>query len=80
VPSKSPIGHAIGYGRSIRAALDRYLEMGLLAMNNHTAERTLRPVAAGRESGMFCGSDGLGRISAIRFRMNTISKGWGIVL
>jgi len=54
------MGQVIGYDRSNRAAVNRYLEAGFLAIDNDAAERASRPVAVGRKNWMRCGSDGGG--------------------
>ena len=62
---KSPIGDAIGYALGNWAALVRYTEDGDLAIDNNTAERSLRGVAVGRKNWLFFGSDTGGRTAAI---------------
>jgi len=54
---KSPIGQAIGYARGQWLALNRYLDNGILDIDNNLAERVLRIVAIGRKNWMFAGSD-----------------------
>jgi transposase len=57
VAPKSPMGQAIGYARSNWQALTRYLDNGVLEIDNNTAERALRRVALGRKNWLFAGSD-----------------------
>ena len=64
VSPKSPLGEAIRYARSQWLALTRYLEDGILAIDNNAAERALRRVAVGRKNWLFAGSDEGGRRAA----------------
>jgi transposase len=66
---KSPLGEAIGYARGQWVALTRYLEDGLLEIDNNSAERALRRVAVGRKNWMFAGSDEGGRRAAILYSL-----------
>lgn len=61
---KSPLGMAIGYARAQWGALTRYLEDGILDIDNNAAERALRRVAVGRKNWLFAGSDAGGRRAA----------------
>jgi transposase len=54
---KSPAGQAIHYALSNWAALGRYVEDGDLAIDNNSAERTMRGIAIGRKNWLFFGSD-----------------------
>ena len=54
---KSPLGQAIAYTLSNRAALNCYTDEGYLAIDNNAAERALRRVALGRKNWLFAGSD-----------------------
>ena len=62
---KSPLGQAIAYTRSNWSALNRYLDDGILAIDNNAAERAVRGIAVGRKNWMFAGSDRGGRAAAI---------------
>jgi len=66
---KSPIGEAISYARAQWVALTRYLEDGLLELDNNRAERALRRVAIGRKNWLFAGSDEGGRRAAIVYSL-----------
>jgi transposase len=66
---KSPIGEAIHYARAQWVGLSRYLEDGLLEVDNNRAERALRRVAIGRKNWMFAGSDEGGRRAAIVYSL-----------
>lgn len=64
---KSPLGEAVGYALSNWDALMRYTEQGDLAIDNNLAERTLRPVALGRNNWQFCGSAAGGQTAAVLY-------------
>ena len=75
---KSPIGGAIGYARSNRAALNRFTEAGYLSIDNNASERAVKPVAIGRRNWLFAGSEGGGRSAAILFSFASTCKALGI--
>ncbi len=54
---KSAMGEALGYIHGQWCALTRYLEDGLLEIDNNDTERALRGVAIGRKNWLFAGSD-----------------------
>jgi transposase len=64
---KSPLGEAIAYTLKHWEALGRYTEQGYLAIDNNLAERTLRPVALGRNNWQYCGSVNGGKTAAALF-------------
>jgi transposase len=66
---KSPLGEAISYARAQWVALTRYIEDGILELDNNRAERALRRVAIGRKNWMFAGSDEGGRRAAIVYSL-----------
>jgi transposase len=66
---KSPMGEAITYARGQWVALTRYLEDGILEIDNNRAERALRRVAIGRKNWMFAGSDEGGHRAAILYSL-----------
>jgi transposase len=55
--SKSETAGAIRYALSRWRALTRYIDDGLLEIDNGAAERALRAVALGRKNFLFVGSD-----------------------
>ena len=69
VPPKSPLGVAIGYALSQWRALTRYLDDGILDIDNNAAERALRRVAVGRKNWLFAGSDEGGRRAAVIYSL-----------
>ncbi len=66
---KSPIGQAIGYAQGQWQALNRYLDDGVLDIDNNLAERTLRMVAIGRKNWLFVGHDNGGHRAAIIYSL-----------
>lgn len=66
---KSPLAEAIGYARTHWIALTRYLDDGILELDNNIAERALRRVAIGRKNWMFAGSDEGGQRAAILYSL-----------
>lgn len=71
---KSAIGQAISYALSNWEALNRYVESGVLAIDNNAAERALRQIAVGRNNWTFLGGDQGGRTAAILFSMTGTCK------
>src|SRR5580698_9838296 len=64
--TKSETAGAIRYALSHWRALTRYVDDGLLEIDNSAAERALRTVALGRKNYLFCGSNSGGvRAAAI---------------
>ncbi|MCP4599051.1 MAG: IS66 family transposase [Proteobacteria bacterium] len=66
---KSPMGQAIGYARGQWDALNRYLENGILSIDNNLSERTLRMVVIGRKNWLFAGHDNGGLRAAIIYSL-----------
>jgi transposase len=64
---KSPMGQAVSYALNQWAALQRYLDDGLLEIDNNATERSLRGVAVGRKNWLFAGSEAGGRRAAILY-------------
>ncbi|MCC6997683.1 MAG: IS66 family transposase [Deltaproteobacteria bacterium] len=56
-PPSDPLAKAAGYVINQNGALRRFLEDGLLPIDNTLTERRLRPIATGRKNYLFCGSD-----------------------
>jgi transposase len=63
-PTKSETAGAIRYALSDWRALNRYVDDGLLEIDNSAAERALRAVALGRKNYLFCGSNSGGERAA----------------
>lgn len=66
---KSPLGQAITYTQAQWKALTRYVEDGILEIDNNRAERALRRIAIGRKNWMFAGSDEGGRRAATLYSL-----------
>ena len=66
---KSVAAGAIGYAMNQWKALTRYLENGLIEMDNSAAERALRTVAIGRKNYLFLGSDAGGERAATMYSL-----------
>jgi hypothetical protein len=62
--SKSETAGAIRYALSHWRALTRYVNDGLLEIDNSAAERSLRAVAIGRKNYLFMGADSGGQSAA----------------
>jgi transposase len=75
---KSPIGQAIGYAQGQWEALNRYLDDGILSIDNNLAERVLRMVAIGRKNWLFVGHDNGGHRAAIIYSLVASCKLCGI--
>jgi transposase len=66
---KSPIGKAIGYARGQWEALNRYVDNGILDIDNNAAERALKRIVIGRKNWLFAGSDNGGKRAAIIYSL-----------
>jgi hypothetical protein len=62
--AKSETAGAIRYALAHWRALTRYVDDGLLEIDNSAAERALRAVALGRKNYLFCGSNAGGERAA----------------
>jgi transposase len=78
VSKKSEIAQAIGYVLTRWRALTRYLEDGLIEIDNNAAERALRAVAIGRKNYLFCGADSGGERAAAIYSLVGTAKLNGI--
>jgi hypothetical protein len=75
---RSPMGEAVSYARSNWAALNRYLESGILDIDNNASERALRTVALGRKNWLFAGSDAGGETAATLISLCMTCKAHGV--
>jgi transposase len=75
---KSPLGKAIGYALGQWKALNRYLEAGILSIDNNLSERVLRMVVIGRKNWLFAGSEEGARRAAIVYSLVASCKLCGI--
>lgn len=75
---KSPIGKAVTYAVNQWGALNRYLENGILSIDNSLSERIIKLVALGRKNWLFSGSDGGARRAALLYSLIASCKLCGI--
>jgi transposase len=66
---KSPIGKAVTYALNQWEALNRYLENGILCIDNSLSERVIKLVALGRKNWLFSGSDAGAQRAAILYSL-----------
>jgi transposase len=66
---KSPLGLAIHYALANWAALERFVEHGILEIDNNAAENALRRIALGRKNWLFMGNDAAGERAAIIYTL-----------
>jgi transposase len=66
---KSPIGKAVTYAVNQWEALNRYLENGILSIDNSLSERVIKLVALGRKNWLFSGSDEGAQRAAILYSL-----------
>jgi cysteine synthase len=71
---KSSLAKAIHYSLSRWDALTRYVDDGLLEIDNNTVEREIRPVASGRKNYLFAGSDTGGHAAAMLYGLLNTAK------
>ena len=75
---KSPIGEAVNYALNNWTALTRYLDDGILDIDNNEAEQALRGIAIGRKNWLFLGSDRGGRAAATYYTLIQSAKRHGL--
>ena len=63
-PPKSAIGRALAYAINRWSALTRYLENGMLNIDNNPVENAIRGIALGKRNWLFAGSEAGGRRAA----------------
>jgi transposase len=76
--AKSETAGAIRYALSHWRALTRYVDDGLLEIDNNAAERSLRAVVMGRKNYLFMGSDSGGERAASLYSLIATAKLNGI--
>ena len=72
--TKSETAGAIRYAISHWRALTRYVDDGLLEIDNNAAERALRAIAIGRKSYLFMGADSGGQRAASLYSLIGTAK------
>jgi len=75
---KSPVGKAVTYALGQCAALNRYVDHGILSIDNNLAERVLRMVVIGRKNWLFAGSDNGGTRAAVIYSLVASCKLCGL--
>ena len=78
MPPKSLLGKAITYGLNQWPYLIRYLESGLLDIDNNATERAIKPFVIGRKNWLFAHSVKGGRASAILYSLVETAKANGL--
>jgi transposase len=75
---KSPMAEAMGYALNNWAALVRYTEAGLLAIDNNVAEREMKRIAIGRKNWLTVGSPRGGQTAAVLFSFTSTCQRLGV--
>ena len=75
---KSPIGKAVTYAINQWQALNVYVDVGMLDIDNNSVERVLRMVAIGRKNWLFAGSEAGAQRAAIIYSLVASCKLNGI--
>jgi transposase len=78
VPPKSPIGEAINYPLNRWPELIRYLDHGMLEIDNNWAENQIRPFAIGRRNWLFMGNATGAWASSIIYSLVITAKANGL--
>jgi transposase len=66
---KSPLGNAVNYALKNWEAVERYLDDGMLDIDNNAAERLIKPVKIGAKNWIFAGSDQGAKNAAIYYSL-----------
>ena len=74
VSGRSDIASAIRYALARWEALSRYFDDGILAMDNNSVERAIRPLVLGRKNWLFAGSDTGGERAAAIYSLIETAK------
>jgi len=74
IPGKSELAKAIRYALTRMNKLRPYLDHGFLELDNHSAERSTKPIALGRKNDLFVGSQGGGKSAAIAYTLIETAK------
>ena len=77
-PPKSAIGRALAYAIKRWIALTRYLENGMLNIDNNPVENAIRGIALGKRNWLFAGSEAGGRRAAQFYTLIETAKLNGI--
>ncbi len=71
---QSPVGRAIQHAVPRWDGLTRYCEPEALSIDNNLSERMVRPIAIGRKTYLFLGSDNGGKAAAILYSLKAGAK------
>jgi len=74
ISGKSPLAGAIRYALTRMEKLRLWLDHGVLELDNNVAERSKRPIALGRKSYLFMGSESVGKSAAIAYTLIETAK------
>jgi hypothetical protein len=74
----SPLGKALTYLENQWEPLTRFLENGLVPIENNLCERAIRPIAVGRRNWLFIGSKRGGHAAAVLYSLIASCKGIGV--
>ena len=78
IPPKSKLGKAITYAQNQWSYLIRYLDSGLLDIDNNAAERAVKPFVIGRKNWLFAKSVNGANASAILYSLIETAKANGL--
>ncbi|MDF1615674.1 IS66 family transposase [Desulfurivibrio dismutans] len=78
VPPRSLLGKAIAYTLSQWKRLQRYVEHGLLRLDNNSAENAIRPFVVGRKNWLFSGTPQGAKASAAIYSIIETAKANGL--
>lgn len=78
IPPKSRLGKAVTYAQNQWPYLMRYLDSGLLDIDNNAAERAIKPFVIGRKNWIFAQSVAGANASAVLYSMIETAKANGL--
>lgn len=71
---QSALGKAVAYTLSNWQALTAFVDEGMLAVDNNTSERAMRPIAISRKNWLFAGSERGGQAAAVALSLVETAK------
>lgn len=74
ISGKSPLVGAIRYALTRMKHFRPYLDYGILEIDNNPAERAMRPIALGRKTYLFVGSQTGGKAAAVAYTLTETAK------
>ena len=78
IPPKSQLGKAMTYAQNQWKYLVRYLDSGLLDIDNNAAERGIKPFVIGRKNWLFAQSVNGAKASAVLYSLVETAKANGL--